>query len=222
METYWGGPRYADRHEAGLLLARKLAPFGSAHPLVLAIPNGGVAVALPISKELDCPLQVIVVRKLQIPDRPEAGFGAVASDGSVILNVPLVRSLGLSDEVIVDQRQRALASIRKRLALYGSRVEFPELQGRTVILVDDGLASGYTMEAAVKVVKKHEPAMVVVAIPTSSMSAYRRLADLVDRIVCPDVSRLPIFAVADAYKDWRDLTDEEVIAMLQDFRPDFP
>ena len=78
------------------------------------------------------------------------------------------------------------------------------------------------MEAAVKVVKKHEPAMVVVAIPTSSMSAYRRLTDLVDRIVCPDVSRLPIFAVADAYKDWRDLTDEEVIAMLQDFRPDFP
>jgi predicted phosphoribosyltransferase len=221
MEMYWEGPKYADRHEAGLVLAKKLASFEWTHPLVLAIPNGGVAVALPISQELDCTLEVIVVRKLQIPERPEAGFGAVAFDGSVILNIPLVRRLALSDEVIANQRERALASIRKRLALYGSR-EFPELQGRTVILVDDGLASGFTMEAAVKVVKKHEPTMVVVAIPTSSMSAYRRLADLVDRIVCPDVSRLPIFAVADAYKDWCDLADEEVMAMLQDFRPDFP
>ena len=120
------------------------------------------------------------------------------------------------------QRELALASIRARPALYGGRVKFPNLQGRAVILVDDGLASGYTMKAPVKVAKKHEPEMVVVAILISSMSAYRRLADLVDRIVCLEVSRLPIFAVADAYKDWRDLADEEVIAMLQDFRRDFP
>lgn len=222
MEMYWEGPRYGDRHQAGLVLAKKLAPYGSAHAVVLAIPNGGVAVALPIAREFGCSLHLIVVRKLQIPDRPEAGFGAVVSDGSVILNESLVQRLNLSGEVIASQKQRAWESIRARLALYGSKAEFRDLKDRTVILVDDGLASGYTMEAAVKVVKKHEPAMVVVAIPTSSLSAYRRLADLVDRIVCPDVSRLPIFAVADAYRDWRDLADEEVIAMLQDLRPDFP
>ena len=222
MEMYWEGVRYADRHEAGLVLAEKLAPYRSAYPIVLAIPNGGVAVGLPIARELDCGLHLIVVRKLQLPDRPEAGFGAVVSDGSVILNESLVQRLNLSGEVIATQRQRAWESIRARLALYGSKAEFHDLKDRTVILVDDGLASGYTMEAAVKVVKKHEPAMVVVAVPTSSMSAHRRLSSLVDKVLCPDVSRLPIFAVADAYRNWRDLADEEVIAMLQDFRPDFP
>lgn len=222
MEMYWEGPRYADRHEAGLVLAKKLASYRSTHPLVLAIPNGGVAVGLPIARELDSTLHVIVVRKMQIPDRPEAGFGSVVSDGSVLLNEALVHRLGLTGEVIATQKKRALESIRARLALYGSKAEFPDLRGRTVILVDDGLASGYTMEAAVKVVKKREPPMVVVAVPTSSMSAYRRLSDLVDKIVCPDVSRVPIFAVANAYRDWRDLEDEEIIAMLENSRLDFP
>ena len=222
MEMYWEGPKYADRHEAGLVLAKKLAPYGSAHAVVLAIPNGGVAVALPIAREFGCSLHLIVVRKLQIPDRPEAGFGSVVSDGSVILNEPLVQRLNLSGEVIASQKQRALESIRARLALYGSKAEFPDLKERTVILVDDGLASGYTMEAAVKVVKKQKPSLVVVAVPTSSMSAYRRLSSLVDKAICPDVSRLPIFAVADAYRDWRDLEDEEVIALLRNGGLDFP
>jgi putative phosphoribosyl transferase len=222
MEMYREGPRYADRHEAGLVMAVKLAPYRSAHAIVLAIPNGGVAVGLPIAREFECPLHLIVVRKLKIPDRPEAGFGAVASDGSVILNEPLVRRLGLSSEVIGKQRQRALETIRARLALYGGKAEFPSLKNWTILLVDDGLASGFTMEAAVQVVKKHEPKMVVVAAPTSSMSAYRRLSSLVDIVVCPDVNRLPIFRVADAYKDWRDLEDEEVVAMLKNARPDFP
>jgi predicted phosphoribosyltransferase len=164
----------------------------------------------------------MVVRKLQIPDRPEAGFGAVASDGSVILNEPLVRRLGLTSEVIGRQRQRALEDIQARLALYGGKGELPSLKNGIILLVDDGLASGFTMEAAVQVVKRHEPKTVVVAVPTSSMSAYRRLSSLVDKVVCPDVSRLPIFRVADAYKDWRDLEDEEVLAMLQNARPDFP
>jgi predicted phosphoribosyltransferase len=219
MEMYWEGPRYADRHEAGLVLAEKLACYRAAHVVVLAIPNGGVVVGLPIARKLDCPLHLLVVRKLQIPDRPEAGFGSVVCDGSVILNQPLVQRLNLSSEVIETQRQRALESIRERLALYGRQAQFPDVKDRTVILVDDGLASGYTMEAAVKVVKKHDPSLVVVAVPTSSMSAYRLLSSRVDKVVCPDVSRLPVFAVADAYRDWRDLEDEEVIALLENQAP---
>ena len=214
MEMYWEGPVYANRHEAGLVLAKKLASYRSARPTVLAIPNGGVVVGLPIARELGCALHLIVVRKLQIPERPEAGFGSVVSDGSVLLNEHLVRRAGLSEATIATQTERALASIRARLALYGARAEVPKLQGRTVILVDDGLASGFTMEAAVRVVKKQEPATVIVAAPTASMSAFRRLSSLVDTMICPDISRLPIFAVANAYRDWRDLEDQEILAML--------
>jgi len=187
MEMYWEGPKYKDRHNAGLFLAEKLEPYHLQRPIILAIPNGGVAVALPIAKALACPLHLIVVRKLQIPDSPEAGFGSVASDGSLHLNEPLVRRLRITEETISQQKERALETIRTRLDRYGPAAAFPDLQDATAILVD-----------------------------TSSMSAHRRISPLVDRVICPDLSRLPIFAVADAYEHWRDLNDEEVIAMIQD------
>jgi putative phosphoribosyl transferase len=214
MEMYWEGPKYEDRHDAGLVLAEKLACYRSEQPVILAIPNGGVAVALPVAAMLEFRLHLMVVRKLQIPDNPEAGFGSVASDETMLLNEPLVRKLGLTQEVIARQKERALKTIRARLSRYGDTARFPQLEDRTVILIDDGLASGLTMEAAVKVVKKHKPAAVVVAVPTSSMNAFRRISPLADKVVCPDVSRLPIFAVANAYKMWRDLEDEEVIGMM--------
>jgi putative phosphoribosyl transferase len=157
----------------------------------------------------------MVVRKLQIPDNPEAGFGAVASDRTLLLNEPLVQRLDLSEPIIERQKERALKTVRARLLRYGPAAEFPQLKGMTAILVDDGLASGLTMEAAVTVVKSHEPKTVIVAVPTSSMSAYRRISPLVDHLLCPDVSRLPIFAVANAYREWRDLEDEEIENLLK-------
>lgn len=215
MEDYPAGPKYEDRHEAGLLLAERLLRYKESNAVILAIPNGGVAVAAPMAKRLACPLHLIVVRKLQIPDNPEAGFGAVASDGTLLLNDPLVKRLGLSETIIASQKERALKTIRARLGLYGHAAEFPELKGMTAILVDDGLASGFTMEVAVKMVKSREPKRVVVAVPTSSMSAYRRISSLVDHLLCPDVSRLPIFAVANAYEEWRDLEDDEIEGLLK-------
>ena len=216
MEEYWEGPKYADREEAGRVLAEKLETYGKTRPSVLAIPNGGVAVGLPVAKSLGCPLHLMIVRKLQIPDNPEAGFGSVVSDGTLLLNEALVRRLGLTEETIAAQKEKALQSIRERLGRYGDLATFPNLKGSTVILIDDGLASGLTMEAAVKVVRRYEPAKVVVAVPTSSMNAFRRLSPIVDKVVCPDVSRLPVFAVADAYKIWRDLDDAEVIGLLEE------
>ena len=215
MEMYWEGPKYRDRQDAGLVLAAKLEPYRLKRPIILAIPNGGVAVALPIARHFDCPLHLIVVRKLQIPGNPEAGFGSVASDGSLLLNEPLIRRLGLTKEVIARKKDQALKTIRARLGKYGPAAVFPDLRDRDVILVDDGLASGLTMEAAVQGVKKHKPERVFVAVPTSSMSAFRRISPRVDTVVCPDVSRLPIFAVADAYEIWRDLDDQEVMHMIQ-------
>jgi len=174
-----------------------------------------VAVALPVADALECPLHLMVVRKLQIPDNPEAGFGSIASDGTMLLNEPLVRKLSLTQEIITRQKERALKTIQARLTRYGDAARFPHLEDRTVILIDDGLASGLTMEAAVKVVKKHKPSAVVVVVPTSSMSAFRRISALADKVVCPDVSRLPIFAVANAYRHWKDLEEWEVLALLK-------
>ena len=216
MEEYWEGPKYADREEAGRVLAEKLESYINDRPVILAIPNGGVAVGLPVARGLHCSLHLIIVRKLQIPDNPEAGFGSVASDGTLLLNDALVRRLGLTEETIAAQKEKALRSIRERLGRYGDFATFPHLKASTVILIDDGLASGLTMEAAVKVVRRYEPAKVVVAVPTSSMNAFRRLSPIVDKVVCPDVSRLPVFAVADAYKRWRDLDDAEVIGLLEE------
>jgi len=217
MEEYWESPKYADREDAGKMLAGKLEAYGKVRPIVLAIPNGGVAVGLPVARSLGCPLHLMIVRKLQIPDNPEAGFGSVASDGSLLLNEALVRRLRLTEGTIAAQKENALQSIGARIARYGDLAKFPNLEGSTVILIDDGLASGLTMEVAVKVVRSYEPSEVVVAVPTSSMSAFRRLSPLVDRVVCPDVSRLPVFAVANAYMAWRDLDDIEVIGLLEAF-----
>ena len=216
MEEYWEGPPYQDRIHAGEVLAKRLRDLDPQDPLVLAIPNGGVPVGAPIARALNCPLHLIVVRKLQIPENPEAGFGSVASDGTMLLNHTLVESLGISEKTIQRQKGLAMKSIRERISRYGKMAQFPELFNRTVVLVDDGLASGFTMEAAIHVVKKHSPGGVVVAVPTSSMTAFRRISPLVDTLLCPDVSRLRIFAVANAYKEWRDLDDEEIIAILRE------
>jgi len=218
MDAYMEGPIYEDREEAGRVLAERLTAYEKADAIVLAIPNGGVAVGLPVARTLGCPLRLMIVRKLQIPDNPEAGFGSVASDGSMLINAPLVQRLGLTDETIAAQKEKALQSISLRMDRYGEFAIFPDLKGTSVILIDDGLASGLTMEAAVMVVRRHNPAELVVAVPTSSGSAFRRLSPLVDRIVCPNVSRLPIFAVANAYRAWRDLEDAEVTGLLHAIR----
>jgi len=219
MEEYWEGPKYENRHHAGLVLAERLQPHDWPQPVVLAVPNGGVAVAIPVAQALACPLHLMVVRKLQIPDQPEAGFGSVASDGTLLLNEPVVRRVGLTEEIIAAQKEKALRTIHERLRRYGGAAEFPELRTKTVILVDDGLASGFTMEAAVEVAGKHHPGKVIVAVPTSSRSAFRRLSRLVDKVICPDVSRVPIFAVANAYREWRDLKDDEVVELLKAAHP---
>ena len=119
MEEYWGGPNYADREEAGRILAEKLKSYSKDRPAVLAIPNGGVSVGLPVARRLHCPLHLIIVRKLQIPDNPEAGFGSVASDGTLLLNEALVHRLGLAEETITAQKEKALESIRERMSQYG-------------------------------------------------------------------------------------------------------
>ena len=216
MPNYeYAGPKYRDREDAGKVLASRLLAYRDQDVIVLAIPNGGVPVGRVIAKELRAGLYLMIVRKLQIPYNPEAGFVAVTSDGFLLLNHPLVESLGLTEKVIHEQKEKALESIRSRQEFFGKRAELPAMEDRTVILVDDGLASGFTMEAAVKSVKNRGAKSIIITVPTSSMSAYRRLESRVEKIICPDLSRVRIFAVANAYENWYDLNENEVLRLLE-------
>lgn len=218
MEMSWRGPRYRDREEAGEVLASRLAVQKGQEQVVLAIPNGGVAVAVPMARSLRCDLHLLVVRKIQIPGMTEAGFGAVAANGTTVLDQKLLAHLGLGQEEIEAQTDKALQSIRARLSRFGRLTDLPQVEGKTAILVDDGLATGSTMEAGVTIARALRPQKVVVAVPTSSRRAYLRLKPLVEEIICPDVARGPIFAVADAYQRWYDLTDDEVLLLLESLR----
>ena len=209
------GPKYRDREEAGKVLSSRLLDYRNKDLTVLAIPNGGVPVAAVIAEELGAELYLMIVRKLQIPDNPEAGFGALTSDGFLLLNERLIKHLGLTEADILEQKEKALKSIRSRQEYFGKRAEPPSLNNRRAVIVDDGLASGFTMEAAVKSAKSQGAERIIIAVPTSSMSAYRRLESQVDKIICPDLSRLPIFAVANAYQNWYDLDEEEVLNLLE-------
>ncbi|MFX1561288.1 MAG: phosphoribosyltransferase [Promethearchaeota archaeon] len=210
---------YKDRTEAGQVLASKLVEMEfEKQPVVIAIPNGGIPVGVEIAAELDADLDAIIVRKLQIPGNPEAGFGALTSHGALLLNERLVRSVGLNQnqiDMIVRQTQD---QIDRRKADYRGLVGIADSSEKDVILVDDGLASGYTMMAAIGSVRTLSPNSITVAVPTASGSAARLVGEKVKVLVCPRVESGFIFAVANAYKNWYDVPDNEVIEILQSFR----
>lgn len=205
---------FKNRAEAGQLLAAGLREFESSGALVLAIPAGGVPVANEIAINLKLAMDVIIVRKVQIPGNTEAGFGAVGPDGEVIFNDRLLRRLRLSDEEIALQVEKTRKVIEARNRMYREGKPFPELKGKTVILVDDGLASGYTMSEAVRFVEKEEAGKSIVAVPTASESSINFLLHEVDELHCLNVRGYP-FAVADAYVEWYNVTDEEVMSILR-------
>ncbi len=209
---------FEDRKEAGLLLSEKLKEYRDADALVLAIPAGGVPVAAEVARKLNLPLDLVVVRKIQIPYNPEAGFGAMAPDGEVILNRELLSRLRLTGMEIEGQIEKTRETISKRERAFRQGKPFPLLKGRVVIIIDDGLASGYTMLCAIRFVRKGDPLKIVVAVPT----ALKKTVDLVsaeaDEVVCLNIRTAVPFAVADAYRNWYDLSDEEVLEILKDFQ----
>ncbi|MCK4484411.1 MAG: phosphoribosyltransferase [Candidatus Thorarchaeota archaeon] len=207
--------KYRDRTHAGKVLAEELLQLElNALPLVLAVPNGGVAVAVPIARALGAELNVVIVRKLQIPYNPEAGFGALTSLGTLMLNKPLVARLGLTEKEIDSVKRKTERQIEERRKIYEGLIGHTEPLGRAVILVDDGLASGYTMMAAIDSVRVFHPESVTVAVPTAHDSSARMVEAAVDGLVCPRIETGFVFAVANAYQNWYDVSDSEVIEVL--------
>ena len=206
---------YRDRTAAGAYLAEALGEYRDRDAVVLAIPSGGIPLGIAISSYLGIPFDMLIVRKINIPGNTEAGFGAVTLGGDVILNEPMVASLGLSKDEIEELAGQVMEELKSRDQIFRQGRPRPDLKGRTVIIVDDGLASGFTMLAAVRMVRRQEPAKVVVAVPTASIDTVRRVAQEVDEVVCPNLRTGPYFAVADAYQNWYDLTKEEVMEILR-------
>lgn len=201
---------FRDRADAGETLARMLAGTLGRSGLVLAIPAGGVPVAVAIAEALGLPLDLAVVSKVLVPWDSEAGYGAVAFDGTVRLNEPLVAALGLDRAAV----EAGLAATRQRVerrdaTLRGGR-PFPDLRSREALLVDDGLASGFTMQVAIEALRRAGARTVRVAVPTGHLGAVERIARLVETVVCANVRGGGAFAVADAYRNWSDVSEEEV------------
>ncbi|MFH1626235.1 MAG: phosphoribosyltransferase family protein [Pseudomonadota bacterium] len=205
---------FRDRIEAGDLLANLLGIYEDSSALVLAIPSGGVPVGLTMSRNLNLPFDLIPVRKIPIPGNTEAGFGALTLEGDRFLNKSLVSQLGLTDEEIEELSLPVREELTRRNRVFRQDRPFPNMHDRRVIVVDDGLASGYTMLATVHMVKRRGASYIVVAVPTAPMGSIRRIAPSVDEIYCLNVRETPFFAVADAYRLWYDLTEEDVISLL--------
>jgi predicted phosphoribosyltransferase len=206
---------FEDRSHAGEMLGILLREYEDRKDcIILAIPAGGVPVAVQVSKKLNIQWDLAVTRKLHIPWNREAGFGAISWDGNIILNKALVSSLGLTSEEVdacVEEEKRV---IQNRLRQFSGSIPFPELNDKVVIVVDDGLASGFSMLITVKTlrVKAKE---VVVAVPTAPVKSIKLISAYVDRVVCLNIRSGSSFAVADAYKVWYDLTDKDVMEILK-------
>ncbi|MEJ2514284.1 MAG: phosphoribosyltransferase [Gammaproteobacteria bacterium] len=205
---------YQDRIDAGRRLAEALAGYaGRQDVLVLGLPRGGVPVAAEVARALHAPLDVMVVRKLGAPWQPELAMGAIASGGIRLLNERVVRALGVDHEAIQEVAEREAEELRRRETAYrGDRPPF-DARGRQVILVDDGMATGSTMRAAVAAVRHLEPARVVVAVPTAAADTCQILRAEADEVICLDTPE-PFMAVGCWYRDFGQTSDAEVTDLL--------
>jgi predicted phosphoribosyltransferase len=206
--------RFRNRTDAGRQLAEKLAAYANRPGvLVLALPRGGVPVGFEVARELGAPLDVFLVRKLGVPGYEELAMGAVATGSVRVLNDEIVRGLGISEHEIDAAAARELQELARRQWLYRGDRPLPDIAGRTVILVDDGLATGATMRAAIAAVRQQQPARIVVAVPTASPDTCEALKAEADDVVCA-MTPEPFLAVGHWYEDFTQTTDDEVRELL--------
>src|SRR5687768_1856176 len=210
---------FTDRRDAGRTLAARLQQYaGRDDVIVLALPRGGVPVAFEVATALDAPLDVFLVRKLGTPGHSELAMGAIASGGIRVLNDEVVRWLGIPPDQIDAVARQEQQELERREAAYRKGMSLPSLADRIVILVDDGLATGSTMRAAVQAVKQQRPARVIVAVPVGARETCDELGALADEVICTRMPE-PFSAVGQWYLDFNQTTDEEVKALLSERSP---
>lgn len=205
---------FNDRVEAGKRLASELADFKGKDAIVLAIPRGGVVVGYEIAKALRLQLDVIIPRKIGAPNNSELAIGAVTEDGTTILDQSLIAYIDVPQSHIMEESERQRQEIQRRLNVYRQSEPYPNLKGRNIIIVDDGIATGSTMKAALVSVKKRGAKSVTIAIPVGPPSTIRELEKIADRVVCPFTPEY-FQAIGQFYSDFSQTTDEEVIELLK-------
>jgi putative phosphoribosyl transferase len=205
---------FQDRAEAGRVLADRLTKYaGSPDVVVLALPRGGVPVGFQVARSLGAPLEVLSVRKLGVPGREELAMGAIAGDGTRVVNQRVVRELGIAEDKLQAVAAAEHQELERRERIYRGQRPRPELSGKVVIVVDDGLATGATMWAAVAAIRRQRPARVVVAVPVAAASTCRKLEQAAEEVICVTTPTLFV-AVGQAYRDFGQTTDKEVRALL--------
>src|SRR5438270_4733299 len=206
---------FQDRHEAGRQLAAELTEYaGRDDVVVLALPRGGVPVAFEVAQALGAPLDVFLVRKLGVPGREELAMGAIATGGVRVLMPEVIQALGIPDRVIDSVAAREQQELERRERLYRGDRPPPDVRGRTVILIDDGLATGSSMRAAVADLKHMKPRRIVVAVPVASRETCEEFGELENNVVCVERPE-PFMAVGRWYEDFSQTTDEEVNGLLE-------
>jgi putative phosphoribosyl transferase len=205
---------FRDRVDAGRQLARRLAAY-TGHPdvIVLALPRGGVPIAAEIATALQVPFDVFLVRKIGVPAHEELAMGALAEGGVTVLNQSLIAELGIGSAAIEAASARERVELERRARIFRGTRAVPAIAGQTVILVDDGLATGASMEAAVLAVRAQHPAKIVVAVPVGARETCARFKAIADEVVIAETPE-PFTAVGLWYDDFTQLTDEDVLAML--------
>jgi len=206
--------RFSNRIEAGRLLAQKLMAYADREDvLVLGLPRGGVPVAYEVAKVLNAPLDICLVRKLGVPAHKELAMGAIASGGVRVLNYDVISWLGISGKTIDQVAERELRELQRRDRAYRGDRPFPDIHNRILILVDDGIATGSTMKAAIEVLRQEQPQKIVVAVPVAPPSVYQELGKTVEQVVCV-MTPEPFYAIGLWYEDFSQTTDEEVRHLL--------
>jgi predicted phosphoribosyltransferase len=209
---------FENRNDAGRKLATELRDYDNRSAVVLAIPNGGVPLAVELANALNADLDLVVCRKISIPINPGAGFGAVADDGTIILNEEAVSKFGLNKQQIEYEASRVRAEIKQRSLLYRASRPPVSVTGKTVIIVDDGLASGFTMIAAVESVRHRRPKEIIVAVPVASATALKQIENIADKVVTCATGVMPRFHISDFYRQLPDISDDQVIQSIKQWQ----
>jgi putative phosphoribosyl transferase len=204
---------FLNRHDAGRKLALQLMPFADERPVVIALPRGGVPVAVEVARVLDAPLDILAVRKLGAPANPEYGVGAITEDGSAVLNTETARSVGMTRQELEATVEREVTELRRRVKSYRDGRPRIDVRGRTVIVVDDGLATGLTDLAAVRALRARGATRIVVAVPVGARESVALVGEEADEIVCHTIPH-ELLGVGHWYRDFSPVSDAEVIATL--------
>ena len=210
----WQTKLFKDRHQAGLELAKRLTRYAGDDPVVLALPRGGLSIGLEVAKALQSPLDVVIARKIGLPHNKEFGIGAISEGNIRILDERIINLIGINQNMLKDILEEEQAELQRRIEVYRNNKPLPDVRNKTVILVDDGLATGVTAKAAIEAIRKLHPKRIVFAAPICAYDTAQQLRSLVDDVVCL-ATPYDLMAIGYWYQNFEQVTDEEVLDLLK-------